>query len=89
MGSTSKVSNTSSCVLIYKERCCDKAEAIRQEIEKTGVSIDGSTLHLTFSIGCAYKGVGLSADIDDMLREADDSVYAAKEIGRNRVMIAA
>ncbi|HEX7813126.1 MAG TPA: diguanylate cyclase [Burkholderiales bacterium] len=62
------------------------AEKLRQEIANSEVSPDVPGLRLTVSIG------GYLADpresIDDMLKAADDALYAAKQAGRNRVVIA-
>jgi diguanylate cyclase (GGDEF)-like protein len=60
------------------------AEAIRKAIA------DGTPggLEVTVSIGVA-AGVAADVDADDLLREADGALFAAKRAGRNRVMVTA
>ena len=60
------------------------AERIRANIEKLPAPADGSAL--TVSIGAAlYPDDG--ADREALFRTADERLYAAKEAGRNRVVV--
>lgn len=62
------------------------AERLRRAVEAAGVEYDGQTLRCTMSIGLAVRGPEDTA-FDDILRRADSALYAAKEAGRNRVML--
>ena len=60
-------------------------EEIRRLIEDTPVDIGGGTqIRITASIGVATGGGAYS--LDEMLKFADEQLYAAKSNGRNRVM---
>ncbi|WP_035068032.1 PAS domain S-box protein [Nitratidesulfovibrio termitidis] len=63
------------------------AERLRRAVEEMDVPFSGQQLRCTVSIGLALRGAGDSA-LDDILRRADSALYAAKEAGRNRVMLA-
>lgn len=60
------------------------AERLRQGIAAQPVSTDSAMISVTVSLG-----VAVSADqpggLDDLLRRADEALYAAKDRGRNRV----
>jgi diguanylate cyclase (GGDEF)-like protein len=58
-------------------------ENLRQNVEKTGFTIDGKNINVTVSIGASYYEDGLT--MDKLLQQADDRLYLAKESGRNRV----
>ncbi len=62
------------------------AEKLRQEIGNSEVSPEAPGFRLSVSIGCYLADPAES--IDRMLKAADDALYAAKEAGRNRVVIA-
>ena len=61
------------------------AERIRQEIEALKLMYEGSTITLTSSFGVAthYKNI----NIDNLLKDADEALYAAKAGGRNQVCV--
>uniref|UniRef100_B8DIJ3 Diguanylate cyclase with PAS/PAC and GAF sensors n=1 Tax=Nitratidesulfovibrio vulgaris (strain DSM 19637 / Miyazaki F) TaxID=883 RepID=B8DIJ3_NITV9 len=63
------------------------AERLRRAVEEMDVPFSGQRLRCTVSIGLALRGPGDGA-LDDILRRADSALYAAKEAGRNRVMLA-
>jgi len=61
------------------------AERLRSAIENLDCrTVDGSRLALTISIGVAHTG-GQTPSAEDLLRQADAALYAAKRAGRNRV----
>lgn len=60
------------------------AERIRSEIEGLRLAVDGEVLKFTVSVGVSVNA-GASADINQLLRNADDQLYCAKRGGRNRV----
>jgi diguanylate cyclase (GGDEF)-like protein/PAS domain S-box-containing protein len=63
------------------------AEAVRERIEAAVVNLpDSRTLNLTASIGAAQWLQGESTE--DLFSRADEALYAAKGLGRNRVEIA-
>ena len=37
-------------------------------------------LHLSFSIGCIMTDMNLDKDLDDYIREADETMYKEKQI---------
>jgi diguanylate cyclase len=57
------------------------AERVRRAIEGMTVQFAGKTLRVTASIGIAESAAG--EDGAQLLRRADDSVYASKKAGRN------
>jgi diguanylate cyclase (GGDEF)-like protein len=64
------------------------AERLRATIAQIPVVIDGSTLHLSVSVGIAVHHAGDGAPTLDMLVErADQAMYQAKHAGRDRVMV--
>ncbi|MCE1237717.1 MAG: GGDEF domain-containing protein [Hyphomicrobiales bacterium] len=61
------------------------AERIRVAVERRAIAA-ASGRPVTVSIGCASGLVGEGADLDELLRRADEELYAAKNGGRNRVL---
>lgn len=57
------------------------AERVRKAIEAAVVSFEGKDLRVTASIGLAEIAGG--EQVDQLIRRADDAVYAAKDDGRN------
>jgi diguanylate cyclase (GGDEF)-like protein len=62
-------------------------ERFRKTQARFPVRVAGESLHVTLSIGAARRMPGATAD--DTLRAADSALYAAKEQGRNQVVMAA
>ncbi|MCW4453310.1 GGDEF domain-containing protein [Flavobacterium sp. MXW15] len=49
--------------------------------------VDGNRLHVTFSAGvAAHGGYERFADVQELLKAADDVLYRSKSLGRNRVI---
>jgi len=69
------------------------AERLRRRIEATEILVEGRNapgtqrVHVTASVGVA-SAPAKAADLDDLLRAADDALYAAKHGGRNTVRVA-
>lgn len=61
----------------------EKLESFRVLLEQTPINYLNRTINATVSIGLNVK---VTNDIDDMLREADELLYAAKAQGRNQVI---
>jgi diguanylate cyclase (GGDEF)-like protein len=61
------------------------ATRVQQELSRQPISIDADPLFVTVSIGVASLAKGDKA-VEDVLKRADDALYAAKQAGRNRVM---
>jgi diguanylate cyclase (GGDEF)-like protein len=63
----------------------DVLERIRKVIGSTPIVVDGHELIVTVSLGGATRG---SESADGLIARADDAMYAAKEQGRDRVVLA-
>ncbi|MBI5625957.1 MAG: diguanylate cyclase [Nitrosomonadales bacterium] len=67
------------------EQAFEVAERLRLAVAGAVVPLEqGDSIHFTVSIGVALF-VATDAKIDDMLNRADTALYAAKNMGRNRV----
>ncbi len=62
------------------------AERLRHCVDEHTFTYDGGTLKRTMSCGVASWPHPRVADAEAMLRSADDALYVAKELGRNRVV---
>jgi diguanylate cyclase (GGDEF)-like protein len=62
------------------------ADRLRARVEEHTFSYDGGTLKRTMSCGVAAWPHPRVSDAEAMLRSADDALYVAKELGRNRVV---
>lgn len=62
------------------------AQRVREDIEKHVFTHDGLKLNRTVSCGVATWPHPKIASRDDLIRAADDSLYVAKETGRNKVV---
>lgn len=61
-----------------------KAERVRQQVESLRFPDISENFRVTISIGVAEYRV--EEDIDDTLARADKCLYAAKDLGRNRIL---
>jgi diguanylate cyclase (GGDEF)-like protein len=60
-------------------------EVLRKALESHPLSFEGKTLSVTSSFGVAQFGPGCDSG-QELVRLADEALYAAKEAGRNRVV---
>lgn len=74
------------CVLttgMGEQAAMQSFEALRKRIAQTLFKVNGTTLPITVSIGVSFRK---DIDIPDMIGEADERLYVAKENGRNRIV---
>ncbi len=62
-----------------------QAERIRQAVAAGAIQSCGSHLHVSCSIGMAYRDAPAVDDASALIREADVALYVAKNLGRNQV----
>jgi diguanylate cyclase (GGDEF)-like protein len=62
-----------------------QAGRLREAIAAEPFSIGGGSLRVTCSVGVSSSANPVIAQVDDLIREADLALYAAKRRGRNRV----
>jgi diguanylate cyclase (GGDEF)-like protein len=63
------------------------AERVRRQFEAATVDVAGTPVKATVSLGIASTD-SFGYDLDTLMRRADMAVYAAKQQGRNRVVVA-
>ena len=68
-------------------RAIEVAERLRQQVEKSPLQLNDTTVQYTVSIGVTTAGVS-DASLDSILRRADTALYQAKHNGRNQVEFA-
>jgi diguanylate cyclase (GGDEF)-like protein len=59
------------------------AEKLRQSVAENTITCEGADVRITISAGVARYKQGYG--VDDFISAADDSLYEAKRLGRNRV----
>ncbi len=77
-------------VVLYdvgQERAVARAELIRTAFAEVAEEVDGYPVAATLSIGMVFTR-SATLDLTDLLTQADEALYDAKERGRNRVEIA-
>ena len=77
-----------ACIGLNYEESKDLAECIRRDVDELGIEHKATALgHLSISVGGAVaKGHDINGK-SDVLRLADDSLYYAKNTGKNKVFI--
>ena len=68
------------------EEAMHVAERLRQEVESQTFTGSMSDLRVTISMGVATCPAPGISSVADLIREADDALYRAKQGGRNRVI---
>nr|BFE83958.1 hypothetical protein GCM10020093_065590 [Planobispora longispora] len=66
------------------EAAWERVDALRERIKETPVSVEGGLLSVTFSAGVATLSLEAWSPAD-LLRIADEALYEAKRLGRDRV----
>jgi GGDEF domain-containing protein len=64
------------------------AERIRSAFEAEPIVIERDKVAITVSLGIAVSGGTSSFDAESLLHMADEALYRAKQMGRNRVELA-
>lgn len=64
------------------------AERLRVEFETNPLQTEHGVIKVTLSFGVASTDSTIAIEIDALLRVADDALYQAKRLGRNKVVIA-
>jgi two-component system cell cycle response regulator len=75
------------CPSATSEMAATGAERLRQAVEVNRIRCNDLELTVTMSMGVAERDEPTNSP-DDLLKHADDALYAAKRAGRNRVCIA-
>lgn len=70
-----------------RERALQVGERLRQVAGSTEVPHEGQTLQVSISVGVWVGTIGPQSTAEDILKEADQALYAAKAAGRNRVVL--
>jgi diguanylate cyclase (GGDEF)-like protein len=78
-------------VILLPETDCNKArifaERLRQSIQDSPVPNNSIFIHITVSVGVSGKDDEKHAKLfDELISQADQSLYKAKSLGRNRVI---
>jgi diguanylate cyclase (GGDEF)-like protein len=63
------------------------AERIRSEVASKPLDVNGRSIHVTVSVGVASESGEALPPLESMLARADEALYAAKNQGRDRVVV--
>ncbi len=70
------------------EEAATVAERLREQVAESRVGGQGGEMSMTISVGAATAALAMSG-IDALIKCADEALYRAKALGRNRVSVAA
>ncbi len=71
--------------------CADAREAgerLRRRVSETPIPVGAHLLRVTLSVGVAAHPEAAAVTLEDLVRSADEALYAAKAAGRDRVVVA-
>ena len=68
-----------------KENIFKRVDKIREDIESNNIDNGDSHISITASFGLSFRGADIRL-LEDIIEEADKSLYKAKKSGRNRVV---
>jgi diguanylate cyclase (GGDEF)-like protein len=67
------------------EQAVVAAERLRTAVKALSFTHPSGSFHVTLSVGITTAAIGESAEPAQFLAEADEALYAAKRLGRDRV----
>jgi diguanylate cyclase (GGDEF)-like protein len=67
---------------VSPETAWSRIDALRERLAASPIELGGQAVAVTMSAGVASTTAAY--DVDDLLRQADEAMYAAKRLGRNR-----
>lgn len=67
------------------EKSKQAAERLRLSLSRQPMATGEGTMDVTMSFGVAATDGGDGSDVDSLIRRADEALYRAKNLGRNRV----
>ena len=70
------------------QQALEAAERIRKAVEEARIPTEKGPVRITASLGVASSDGQESQDLDQLMRQADRAMYAAKDRGRNQAVLA-
>ncbi len=82
-----EVRSVAKRVKVLTEEALDIASRIKSEVEKTMISVDHSSTHVTMSMGVSSYGGEEDYNGEYLISTSDSALYESKENGRNRITL--